>query len=270
MTGSAVRSHAARRRHPLAGLAVLLLALLATGAVYSALAPTANRAEAAAADADVVAEGRELFLSNCATCHGLEAQGTLSDGPPLVGVGAAAVHFQVGTGRMPLAQPGPQEKRKPTQFSEDQIRAMAAYIATLGPGPAIPGAEELEYEDLSAEEIAEGGEIFRTNCTMCHNYAGAGGALTEGKWAPQLYDVEPVHIYEAMVTGPAAMPVFNDTQITPEDKLKIIAYLNNIEDEPAAGLRLGQLGPVSEGLFEWTIGLGSLIACAVWLGAKAK
>ncbi|MDP9416976.1 MAG: c-type cytochrome [Actinomycetota bacterium] len=259
----------ARRRHPLAGLAVLLLALLATGAVYSVLAPTADRAEAAAADEDLVAEGRELFLSNCATCHGLSAEGS-TDGPSLIGVGAAAVDFQVGTGRMPLAQPGPQEKRKPTQFTRDQIRAMAAYIATLGPGPAIPEGEALEYENLSAEEIAEGGEIFRTNCTMCHNYAGAGGALTEGKFAPALYDVLPVHVYEAMLTGPAAMPVFSDTQLSTEDKRKIIGYLKSIEDEPAAGLRLGQLGPVSEGLFEWTIGLGSLIACAVWLGAKAK
>ncbi len=265
-----MKSHVPRRRHPLAGLAVVLLGLIVTGAAYSLLAPTANRAEAsAAADEDVIAEGRELFLSNCATCHGLNSEGT-TDGPSLIGVGAASVHFQVGTGRMPLSQPGPQEKRKPTQFTQDQIRAMAAYIASLHPGPAIPSAEELEYGDLSAEEIAEGGEIFRTNCSMCHNFAGAGGALTEGKWAPSLYDVEPVYLYEAMVTGPAAMPVFSDTQLTPEDKRKIIGYLNSIEDEPAAGLRLGQLGPVSEGLFEWTVGLGALIACAVWLGAKAK
>ncbi len=269
MTGSSVSPNAARR-HPLAGLAVLFAALVVTGSVYAVLAPVVTRAEAtAAADTDAISQGRELFLSNCATCHGLSAEGT-TDGPSLIGVGAAAVDFQVGTGRMPLAQPGPQEKRKPTQFTEEQIHAMAAYVASLHPGPAIPSDEELDYADLSAEEIAEGGEIFRTNCSMCHNFAGAGGALTRGKWAPRLYDVEAVHIYEAMVTGPAAMPVFSDTQLSPEDKRKIIGYLNAIEDEPAAGLRLGQLGPVSEGLFEWTVGLGALIACAVWLGAKAK
>jgi ubiquinol-cytochrome c reductase cytochrome c subunit len=29
------------------------------------------------------------------------------------------------------------------------------------------------------------------------------------------------------------------------------------------------MGPVSEGLFVWIVGIGALIGCAVWLGAKA-
>ncbi|MDP9396007.1 MAG: c-type cytochrome [Actinomycetota bacterium] len=263
-----MRSLAARRRHPLASLAVLLIALLATGGAYAALAPTSGRAEASssAQALGVVEDGRELFLANCATCHGINSEGT-SDGPSLVGVGAASVDFQVGTGRMPLQQPGPQAPPGQPLFDEDQIRAMAAYIASLAPGPAIPSEEQTDYRE---GDIAEGGEIFRTNCSMCHNYAGAGGALTRGKYAPSLYDVSPKHIYEAMVTGPQSMPVFSDTQLPEEDKKSVIAYLKSIEDEPSPGLKLGSIGPVGEGLFVWVVGIGALVACAVWLGAKSK
>jgi len=34
--------------------------------------------------------------------------------------------------------------------------------------------------------------------------------------------VEPKHIYEALITGPQAMPVFSDKALTPEEKLPII------------------------------------------------
>jgi ubiquinol-cytochrome c reductase cytochrome c subunit len=262
-----VSTSSPRRRHPLATLAVLLLGLLATGGAYAALAPSIDTARASQTySAEEVAAGRELFLSNCSTCHGLNAEGT-SDGPSLIGVGAAAVDFQVGTGRMPLAQASQQAVRGEVVFTEEQISQMAAYVATLGPGPAIPTEEQLDYSEA---DIAEGGEIFRTNCSMCHNYAGEGGALTEGKWAPRLLDVEPIHIYEAMLTGPQSMPVFSESQISPEDKQAIIAYIKGIEGEPSPGVKLAQVGPVVDGLIVWVVGIGALIGCAVWLGVKAK
>ena len=106
---------------------------------------------------------------------------------------------------------------------------------------------------------------------MCHNVAGAGGALTEGKYAPALSGVSAKHIYEAMVTGPQNMPVFNDLNITPEDKANIISYLKYLDKNPSpGGLDLGNLGPVSEGLFVWIFALGSIVAITVWLTAKSN
>ena len=100
---------------------------------------------------------------------------------------------------------------------------------------------------------------------------GAGGALTRGKSAPGLEGVSPAHAYEAMVTGPQSMPVFNDANITPEDKQDIISYLKYVEEEPSpGGVSLGSLGPVSEGLFAWAGAMVILIGCAVWLGAKSS
>jgi ubiquinol-cytochrome c reductase cytochrome c subunit len=214
-----------------------------------------------------VDEGRALFLKNCSSCHGLNAEGA-TEGPSLVGVGAASVDFQVGTGRMPAAQLGAQVEKKSVQFTEEEIASLAAYVASLGPGPAIPDEEQLDYSDA---DIAEGGEIYRTNCAMCHNYAGSGGALTRGKYAPPLAGVTPEHIYEAMLTGPQSMPVFGDNTLVPEEKQAVIAFLKNIEDEPSpGGAGLGRLGPVTEGGISWVVGLGALIGCAVWLGAKAR
>jgi ubiquinol-cytochrome c reductase cytochrome c subunit len=83
--------------------------------------------------------------------------------------------------------------------------------------------------------------------------------------------VEPRHIYEAMITGPQAMPVFGDKIISPQEKLDIIKWIKAVESEPTlGGASLGRVGPVTEGLLAWTLGLGLLIGIAVWLTAKAK
>lgn len=148
--------------------------------------------------------------------------------PSLVGVGAASVDFQVGTGRMPMQMDGPQAQAKPVQFTDEQIRQMAAYVASLGAGPAIPGEEIL---NASEGDSSNGGELFRVNCAMCHNAAAAGGALTRGKFAPSIDGTSEKHIYEAMVTGPQNMPVFSDANISPDDKQDIIAFLKTIEEQ---------------------------------------
>jgi ubiquinol-cytochrome c reductase cytochrome c subunit len=139
-------------------------------------------------------------------------------------------------------------------------------VATLGPGPAIPDSQYT----LGDGNIARGNELFKVNCAMCHNFAGSGGALTRGKYAPSLHDVTGTHIYEAMATGPQSMPVFNDQNLSPTDKNDIISYLHDLDKaKNPGGMNLGNLGPVSEGMFACVFGLGMLIGAAVWLGSKA-
>lgn len=259
------RNRRTGRRSPLASVALLVIGLLSTGGAY-ALVTSSATASTTSATSTTAEEGQKLFLANCASCHGIGAIGTVN-APSLVGVGAAAVDFQVGTGRMPMAASGPQAEAKPVQFTDEQIKALATYVATLGEGPAIPSDELLTGDG----DIALGAELFRINCAMCHNVAGAGGALTEGKFAPDLKNVDPAHVYEAMVTGPQNMPVFNDLNITPEEKAEIIAYLEYLNDNPSpGGLDLGGLGPVSEGLFVWIFALGAIVAVTVWLTAKSN
>jgi ubiquinol-cytochrome c reductase cytochrome c subunit len=243
------------------------MGLLLTGGLY-AVATTVNEAKASTAEftASDTKEGQKLFEANCATCHGMGASGT-QDGPSLVGVGAAAVDFQVGTGRMPMHMNGPQAYKKPAQFNDTQTHQLAAYVASLGAGPAIPAEEYLDEKG----DAAKGGELFRTNCAMCHNAAAAGGALTRGKFAPALADVSGKHIYEAMATGPQNMPVFSDSNISPEGKRDIITFLKQIEANGSpGGADLGALGPVSEGLFVWIAGLGVIIAFTIWLTSRTS
>jgi len=239
------------------------MGLLVTGGLY-AVATTVNEAKASTTSysANDTAEGEKLFAANCATCHGMGASGT-QDGPSLVGVGAAAVDFQVGTGRMPMQMNGPQAYKKPAQFNDEQTHQLSAYVASLGAGPAIPEEHLLDGQG----NAAEGGELFRVNCAMCHNAAAAGGALTRGKFAPALADVSEKH----MVTGPQNMPVFNDANVSPEGKRDIITFLKQIEANGSpGGADLGALGPVSEGLFVWVAGLGVIIAFTIWLTSRTS
>jgi len=266
-----VRFLSSRRRHPAAKALLLVLALFAMGGLYAVVAP-ASQVAADTGNSQQVATGKALFAVGCSSCHGLNGEGQVTSviqGPPLTGVGAASVEFQVSTGRMPMAKPAVQAPIKPSRYTEEEVLALAAYVATLGPGPAIPQPAEYDPKDVSEEDLARGGELFRTNCSACHNFAGAGGALPGGKYAPSLYGVSNLHLYEAMLTGPQQMPVFDDKVVTPEDKRAIIGYLNDLHESPdQGGLALGGLGPVSEGLWAWILGLGSLIGFAVWIAAK--
>ncbi|UFU04833.1 cytochrome bc1 complex diheme cytochrome c subunit [Ruania halotolerans] len=259
-----MKALAAGRRHRLAPVVLMTLALLFTGALYAAFAPSSAQADTATADD--VAEGERLFITNCSTCHGLDAEG-MDTAPSLIGVGAASVHFQIVTGRMPMDANSPQAMAKPPQLTEEQARQVAAYIASLGPGPTIPSEEQV---DPALGDAAVGGQLFRTNCAMCHNAVGAGGALTDGKHAPALYDSTPTEIYEAMLTGPQSMPVFNDVNLTSEEKRDIIAYLYEQREPNPGGLSLGSIGPVSEGLWVFVVGIGVLIGAAVWIGARSS
>lgn len=256
------------RRSPLAAAALIGAGLLITGGIYAgaSAAIASTDAQTSASTTLSVEDGEKLFQSNCATCHGLDLQGTDS-GPSLYGVGELSVEFQLATGRMPLQMQGPQAPQKSPQFTQPQIDAMAAYVQSVAPGPTFPSEEILDGEG----DVAHGAELFRVNCAMCHNVSAAGGALTEGKYAPALTSTSALHIYAAMVTGPQNMPVFGDMNLSDDDKRDIIsALLFQQESVSVGGFSLGNLGPVSEGLFVWIFGIGGLVAITVWITAKSN
>jgi ubiquinol-cytochrome c reductase cytochrome c subunit len=262
-----VSSIIARRRHPAAGYAAVAGGLVVAGVLYSTLSGGGASAAAPALASTQVEQGKSLFIASCSSCHGLDAQGT-SQAPSLIGAGAAAVYFQMSTGRMPAKELGAENDRKPSNFSQQDIYDIAAFVASLGGGPAIPTPEQV---DPAGGNTALGEELFSTNCAQCHGFAGAGGALTYGKNAPPLTASTPTQIYTAMLTGPEAMPVFGDGTVTPQEKRDIIAFIIDTRNEPnPGGLSLGRTGTVTEGLLAWLGGLGFLVLIAMWLTAKRR
>ena len=260
-----------------AGALALGLGLLTMSGLYTAVTTDVNQARAQEADTALLARGQELYYSNaCISCHGSNLQGVDGRGPSLIGVGDASVYFQVSSGRMPLARQEAQADRKPTlpifdpdtEEGQANLDALGAYIQANGGGPTRP---EASGEALRGDDPARGGELFRLNCASCHNFTGRGGALSSGKYAPTLDPASETQIYTAMLSGPQNMPKFSDRQLTPEEKEDIIAYIYSVRDggNDVGGYGLGGIGPVSEGLVAFIVGLMAMVGFAVWLGAKA-
>ena len=257
----------ARRRHPAAGYLVVAFVLVLIGTAYAVITSgNASASAPAAANSAQIAYGRQVFVEDCATCHGFFAEGVNGQAPSLIGVGAAAVDFQVSTGRMPAAELGAENDRKPPHLDPAETRAVAAYIQSLGGGPPIPSAAQVSS---TGANVGLGQQLFVANCAACHNFVGAGGALTDGKFAPALVSSTPTQIYEAMLTGPEAMPVFNDLTVTPQEKRDIIAYVTQVRAEPnPGGFSLGRIGPVTEGLVAFLGLLFFMVLAALWITAK--
>jgi ubiquinol-cytochrome c reductase cytochrome c subunit len=257
---------ASRRRRRVASYAVIAFGLLGVGSAYGFV--TARPGAAAAGDpSQQVREGKALYLQGCSSCHGLAAEGG-TDAPSLIGVGAAAVDFQVSTGRMPLQQQEAEARRKPVKYTPEEISQLAAFVGSLASGPSIPSKDQYTPTDA---DMALGGNLFRTNCSSCHNFTGEGGALAYGKSAPSLHKATDLQLYEAMLTGPGTMPVFGDKQLTQEQKQDIIAYVQGMKSTPdPGGFNLGRAGAVAEGLVAWLGGIAVLAGVAMWIGARAR
>ena len=248
------------------GAAGVLIAALGTmGGAYAAFAASSG-AQGATSAADMVARGQQLYEVSCITCHGANLQGVNDRGPSLNGVGAAATYFQVSTGRMPATGQGASEARKTAKFGEADVQALAAYVQSIGGGPALPTGSLTNMND-----IADGGELFRLNCASCHGTTFKGAPLSAGKVAPSLNAATPLQIYTAMESGPESMPVFSDNQLTPDQKKAIIAYVETIKaSNDPGGSGIDRIGPVSEAIVLWVVGVGGLMIAILWIGAKVQ
>jgi ubiquinol-cytochrome c reductase cytochrome c subunit len=165
---------------------------------------------------------------------------------------------------MPMSNSEEQPEAKDPAYSEDEIDALVAYVASLGDGPELPEV------DLAGADLAQGGIIYRANCQACHSASGSGGALSYGRAAPRLGSVEPQQIAAAVRTGPGQMPVFGADTLTGEelnDLVRYVRYLQNPDDP--GGLPIGRTGPIPEGFVAWLIGMVALLALTMWIGTRS-
>ncbi len=243
-----------------------LLAVLATALGTTVL--LAGRAPAGAQD-DLLAEGRQLYLVGCVSCHGSDGKGvTRPDGtvrgPTLERSGEAGAHYYLSTGRMPLANSDNQPRRNAPAYPPDEQAALVAYVASLGDGPALPDL------DLEQADLAAGGEAFRDNCQACHSASGSGGALSYGRAAPSLDKATPEQTAAAVRIGPGQMPVFGPSEISDARLNDVVRYVEYLQDpEDPGGIPMGRIGPVPEGFVAWFIGVTLLLACVFWIGTRS-
>ena len=215
----------------------------------------------AGAQSDAIDRGKTLYVESCASCHGPSGAGT-RNGPSLVESGAAAADFYLRTGRMPLAGPNDQAVRKDPLFSEEEIEAIVAYVATFGSGPAIP---EL-FTDTASLQL--GASLYVGNCAPCHGAGGNGGAAGRDAIAPGLHRATEVEIAEALLVGPGQMPRFGFSQ---EERDAVVAYVAHLDEaEDPGGADIGGIGPVPEGFVAWAVGMSSLLVVSLLIGSRRK
>lgn len=267
------RTVAQRRfRRRLSGGLLLLAALTLAGGLAAVVTPTPQVATADQSASAQLRTGKQLFDTSCVTCHGANLQGVPDRGPSLIGVGEAAVYFQVSSGRMPAMRGEAQTPRKESIFDDRQTDALGAYVQAYGGGPTVLRDEngDIVQQSLRGDDLGRGGDLFRLNCASCHNFTGQGGALSSGKYAPDLDPANEQQILTAMITGPQNMPRFSERQIPFEEKQDIIGYVKAVtEDRNPGGYGLGGFGPAPEGMVIWIIGMVAAIGAALWIGARA-
>jgi ubiquinol-cytochrome c reductase cytochrome c subunit len=233
-----------------AGLAI---AAMVTPGLAASAPETGNAVRTSAAN------GADLFLQNCASCHGQQGQGG-NGGPPLIGVGAAAADFYLSTGRMPLGAPNQRPVRQQPRFDDAQIQALVEYVASFGKGPPIPQVR-------GNGDVHRGWELYTANCAACHAATGAGNAVGGGFVAYGLSRATDRQIAEAMIVGPGVMPKFD---FADADRDAIIAYIHFLRSEPSpGGAPIGGIGPVAEGFVSVVGGLTALVLIARFVGRRS-
>lgn len=239
------------------GIAAALVLAVVGGALHAAADPAGpGQAE------DL---GRRLFVSDCASCHGVDGRGIDGQGPSLERSGEAAAHFYITSGRMPMATVAQQSRRKPVTYDEEEVDALVAYVASLGRGPEIPDV------DPDEGDLTSGNLLYSANCASCHNSAGSGGALGQAIFAPPVYPATPLQVAEAIRVGPGAMPAFGPGALDDDQLADVVRYVTFLDDPvDRGGAPLGRVGPIPEGLVAWIVGLGLLLVCARWIGTRER
>jgi quinol---cytochrome-c reductase cytochrome c subunit len=234
------------------------IALTVTLALGPAVAPAAGSASAGSG----AGTGKALFGESCSSCHGDDGAGISGRGPSLKNSGAWQADFYLRTGRMPLDDPHDQPRRTEPGFDKSEIRALSAYVASLGrPSPA-------PRVDPAAGSLSDGMHLFTLHCSGCHQVVAEGGAVT-GARVPDLHSASAEDIAQAVRIGPYVMPAFNERQIDQRDLDSITRYVLSTRDpDDAGGWSLGHLGPIPEGIVTWFVGMALIVVATRIIGER--
>jgi ubiquinol-cytochrome c reductase cytochrome c subunit len=234
------------------------------GIALMALALSAASGAAAPPQQGLAASGYHLYGEYCIACHGASGRGIPQLAPSLQGVGALAADFYLRTGYMPLRKTGMQPRRTRVLLDDEQIRALVAYVASLGNGPPIPQPRP------ERGSLSEGMKLFTDHCAGCHQVVAEGGYVT-GAVPPPLEESTAVQIAQAVRIGPYVMPRFSQKAISDRELDSIIRYIQYAKSpDDRGGWAIGHLGPVPEGLVTWFLAGTVLVGVCIVIGKRLK
>jgi cytochrome c oxidase cbb3-type subunit 3 len=184
-------------------------------------------------DPDAVRIGRNLFLNNCATCHGSDARGApgfpnLADADWQWGGEAETIMESIANGRMGVMPGWGQVLRA------SEIENVLAYVRSLSGRTVLSG------------DIAQGKRKFGALCASCHQADGSGNPVLG---APNLTDSVWLHgggidaIRESIVNGrQGVMPAHLER--LGEVRVKLLtAYVLSLDERRASLTRTAASAP---------------------------
>ncbi|MFP5210960.1 MAG: cbb3-type cytochrome c oxidase subunit I [Acidobacteriota bacterium] len=158
-----------------------------------------------AAPANDIEEGRQVFLANCAGCHGEKANGHSVGGRSLRPVAFNIAGFRLSDDltwkTLEVGVPGSSMPSWNTLPATD-FRAVADYVASLGRGGELPPSQQ-----YAAGEVLEkaGKRVFDTHCTRCHGEDASGDGPDGRKMLPR-----PANFHQMMPSYEAAAEILHD------------------------------------------------------------
>lgn len=202
--------------------------------------------------AEILNDGRNLYESDCSTCHGEDGSGELlgsadfTDLRQMDNLAPRDLYLIVtqGRGSMPAWQ---------SLLSQDDRWAVIDYLRTFTyepdleaevafAGPTATSAEAVEPSACDADQanpfdwedagtIQEGQALYLVQCAMCHGPDGSGGL-------PQTPDFTSVEINDVLMADPGPrfcsvteglgiMPAFG-TSLTDEERWQVITYMGSL------------------------------------------
>jgi len=113
-------------------------------------------------------------------------------------------------------------------LSEDDLRAMYAYLRSLPPLRRTAPPLGFSPEMVNAQGASRGALLFRARCRGCHGDEGAGAVPTNVKLAEVASSMEDADLRDFIASGQMnlKMPAFGKT-LTAEELADIVAYLRS-------------------------------------------
>ena len=148
-------------------------------------------------------------VHHAATAHNL--QGVPRRGPSIIGAATrrstsrcrrAACRWRASNCKLAARIPIPASTRRPRRAGRTSGARRLRRGQRRRPAGAGRGNGHL------VGDPTHGGELFRLNCSQCHNFTGRGGTLLGGAYAPNLQQRHAEQVYTAMLsrsTGHAAL-----------------------------------------------------------------